>query len=45
MNERVSMATVHKVVTVGLFEEVTFEPGHLKDEKGPVVDDLVSGAS
>lgn len=39
------MATVHKVVKIGLFEEVTVEPDSLKDEKALIVDDLVSGAS
>lgn len=39
------MATVHKVVRIGLFEELTVEPDNLRDEKAPVVDDLISGAS
>lgn len=39
------MATVYKVVRIGLFEEVTVEPNSLKDEKAPVVDYLVRGAS
>lgn len=30
-----------QVVRTGLFEEVTIEPDSLKDEKAPVVDDLV----
>lgn len=31
------MATVHRVVRIGLFEEVAIEPDNLKDEKAPVV--------
>lgn len=30
-------ATVHRLVRIGLFEEVTAEPDNLKDEKAPVV--------
>ena len=31
------LATVHRVVRIGLFEEVTVEPDNLKNEKAPVV--------
>lgn len=43
MKERVRIATVYKMVKIGLFEELTVEPDSLKDEKAPVVDDLVVG--
>ena len=31
------LSTVHRVVRIGLFEEVTVEPDNLKDKKAPVV--------
>lgn len=31
------LSTVHRVIRIGLFEEVTVEPDNLKDEKAPVV--------